>query len=338
MPVRVNRPATAYEETERAIRVARAERRAVLLNLPLDVANRDAEWPQDAPAGALPAAPAPSPAAVAEVVAAIAAAQRPVIVAGRGAVLAGAREALVDLSERDRRAAGDVGDGPRDLQRPPILARDQRRVRLPARGRDHRRQSDLILAFGARLTRWTTANGALVAPGTRVVQVDLDESGFGDRADLTVLGDAPHTAAAVVGRARPRRRPAQRPPRRRPPRAHRRPPLARRALRRRLDRAPRRPPRAEHRARRPAAEGAHGRRRLRALHGLPGDVPRRARPGGLRLHPVVPVDRPRPGERDRRRARAPRPPDRRRARRRRRDDGRCPSSRPPRACACRSCS
>src|SRR3954468_15601484 len=77
VPVRVNRPATAYGETEQAIRVARAERRAVLLNLPLDVANRDAEWPQDAPAGALPAAPAPSPAAVADVVA-ITAAQRPV--------------------------------------------------------------------------------------------------------------------------------------------------------------------------------------------------------------------------------------------------------------------
>src|SRR3954449_9367644 len=43
--VRVNRPATAYEETEQAIRVARAERRAVLLNIPLDVSNAEAEWP-----------------------------------------------------------------------------------------------------------------------------------------------------------------------------------------------------------------------------------------------------------------------------------------------------
>src|SRR3954447_291503 len=55
VPVRANRPATAYEDTQRAIRVARAERRAVLLNLPLDVANRDAEWPEDGPAGTLPA-------------------------------------------------------------------------------------------------------------------------------------------------------------------------------------------------------------------------------------------------------------------------------------------
>ena len=44
-------------------------------------------------------------------------------------------------------------------------------------------------------------------------------------------------------------------------------------------------------------------------------------PEGFVFTPVLPVDRPRPGERDRRRARAPRPPHRRRARRRRRDDG-----------------
>jgi thiamine pyrophosphate-dependent acetolactate synthase large subunit-like protein len=61
--------------------------------------------------------------------------------------------------------------------------------------------SDLILAFGARLTRWTTANGALVAPDATVVQVDVDDSGFGDRADITVLGDARHTAAMLAERA-----------------------------------------------------------------------------------------------------------------------------------------
>src|SRR3954466_7382404 len=39
VPVRVNRPATAYEDTQRAIRVARAEGRAGPLNLPLAVSN-----------------------------------------------------------------------------------------------------------------------------------------------------------------------------------------------------------------------------------------------------------------------------------------------------------
>jgi thiamine pyrophosphate-dependent acetolactate synthase large subunit-like protein len=196
-PVRVNRPATAYEETEQAIRVARAERRAVLLNLPLDVANRDAEWPQDAPAGALPAAPAPSPAAVADVVAAIAAAQRPVIVAGRGAVLAGARETLEDLSERIGAPLATSAMGHGIFNGHPFSLGISGGFASPLAA-EIIGASDLILAFGARLTRWTTANGALVGPGTHVVQVDLDESGFGDRANLTVLGDARHTAAAVA--------------------------------------------------------------------------------------------------------------------------------------------
>jgi thiamine pyrophosphate-dependent acetolactate synthase large subunit-like protein len=58
-------------------------------------------------------------------------------------------------------------------------------------------ESDLILAFGARLTRWTTANGELIAAGARVVQVDLDPDVFGDRTDLPVLGDARHVAGML---------------------------------------------------------------------------------------------------------------------------------------------
>src|ERR1700754_1100515 len=68
VPVRVNRPATAFADTERAIRIAIAERRAVLLNLPLDVSNQGAEWPQREPANPVPVAPAPSPAALADVI------------------------------------------------------------------------------------------------------------------------------------------------------------------------------------------------------------------------------------------------------------------------------
>src|SRR5215217_6490684 len=41
VPVRVNRPGSAFEDTERAIRVALRERRSVLLNVPLDVANQE---------------------------------------------------------------------------------------------------------------------------------------------------------------------------------------------------------------------------------------------------------------------------------------------------------
>jgi thiamine pyrophosphate-dependent acetolactate synthase large subunit-like protein len=193
VPVRVNRPATAYEDAERAIRVARAERRSVLLNLPLDVSNQDAEWPADERTVTLPAPPAPSPVAVRAVLDAIGTAQRPVIVAGRGAVLAGARESLERLSDAIGAPLATSAMGHGLFNGHPFALGISGGFASPL-AHEVIGASDLILAFGARLTRWTTANGALVAPDATVVQVDLDESGFGDRADLTVIGDAGHTA------------------------------------------------------------------------------------------------------------------------------------------------
>src|SRR5690349_19164078 len=69
VPVRVNRPASAFEDTERAIAIARHERRAVLLNLPLDVANQETDW--DEWTARMPDVarepPAPSPRALDEI-------------------------------------------------------------------------------------------------------------------------------------------------------------------------------------------------------------------------------------------------------------------------------
>src|SRR4051794_11698444 len=100
VPVRVNRAASAYADTERAIRIALGRRRAVVLNLPLDVQNQETEWPADDAVGALPPPPAPAAEAVRAAADAIQAARRPVIVAGRGAVLAGAGPAIAALGER----------------------------------------------------------------------------------------------------------------------------------------------------------------------------------------------------------------------------------------------
>ncbi|MEA2384249.1 MAG: hypothetical protein QOH72_4220 [Solirubrobacteraceae bacterium] len=191
--VRVNRAASAFTDTERAIRIARGQRRAVLLNLPLDVANQETEWPAQEPATALAAAPAPSPDALGEVVTAIERAQRPVIVAGRGAVLAGAREPLESLSDAIGAPLATSAMGHGIFNGHPFALGISGGFASPLAA-EVIAHSDLILAFGARLTRWTTANGELIAADARVVQVDLDESGFGDRADLTVLGDARHTA------------------------------------------------------------------------------------------------------------------------------------------------
>jgi thiamine pyrophosphate-dependent acetolactate synthase large subunit-like protein len=196
VPVRVNGPRTAYADTMRAVRTATGLRRAVVLNLPLDVANAEADWPADDGVAPLPVAPAPSPVALRQVVTAIEDAERPVVIAGRGAVLAGAREALERLGGiiGAPLATSAMGHGIFDGH--PFALGISGGFASPLAA-EVIGASDLILAFGARLTRWTTANGALVAPHARVVQVDVDEGGFGDRADLTVLGDARHTAGML---------------------------------------------------------------------------------------------------------------------------------------------
>ena len=61
-------------------------------------------------------------------------------------------------------------------------------------------EADLVLAFGANLTRWTTRDGKLIARGAKVVQVDLDEESLGAHrpVHVGVVGDAAATAEALL--------------------------------------------------------------------------------------------------------------------------------------------
>ena len=199
VPERIHSGASAAADTARAVRRARVERRPVVLNLPLDVQQEEA--PGGAAPGQLlePGRPAPAPDVVAEVADLIAAARRPVIVAGRGAVLAGAREPLERLGDAIGAvlATSAMGHGLFEGSAwavgisggfaSPIAAR------LMA-------EADLVLAFGAGLTRWTTRDGALIARGAKVVQVDLDEESLGAHrpVHVGVVGDAAKTAEALL--------------------------------------------------------------------------------------------------------------------------------------------
>ena len=196
VPVRVNRARSAYADTLKAIRAARG-RRAVVLNLPLDVSGEEAEWPEQPAATAFPEAPAPNPQSLRAVVEAIERAQRPVIIAGRGAVLSGAREPLIALSEAIGAPVATSAMGHGIFNGYGFSLGISGGFASPL-AQEVIGASDLILAFGARLTRWTTANGALVAPDATVVQFDVDAEGFGDRADLTVIGDAARAASMLA--------------------------------------------------------------------------------------------------------------------------------------------
>src|SRR3954465_8052740 len=190
--VRATRARSPYTDTMKAIRAARG-RRAVVLNLPLDVAGEEAAWPKQPPGAGVPEAPAPAPDALRAVVEAIERSERPVIIAGRGAVLSGARDPLVALSEAVGAPVATSAMGHGIFNGYAFSLGISGGFASPL-AQEVIAAADLSVAFGARLTRWTTANGALVAPNATVVQFDVDPEGFSDRADLAVIGDATRAA------------------------------------------------------------------------------------------------------------------------------------------------
>ena len=200
---RVHSARSAVDDVVRAYRAAVQGRRTVVLNLPLDV--QASEAPDRGVAGAPvpPAAPVsrtapvrPGAAAVADLAELLQRAERPVFVAGRGgrgagpeiAALAARAGALVATSAV---ANGLFHDEPFDLGisggfSSPLVA-------------DLIAGADLVVGWGCALNMWTMRHGSLIGPGTKVVQVDDEDSALGAHrpVDLGVLGDC-RTAAADV--------------------------------------------------------------------------------------------------------------------------------------------
>ena len=193
---RVHSGASAAEDTARALRRAQVERRPVLLSMPLDVQAQAAELKSPAPTPP-PHAPAPSPSAVAEIAALIAAARRPVIIAGRGAVLSDAGEALEALGESIGAVLATSAMGHGLFAGSPWAVGISGGFASPVAARLIA-GSDLVLAFGASLTRWTTRDGALIDPGAKLVHVDLDADAAHRPVDVAVVGDAAATARALL--------------------------------------------------------------------------------------------------------------------------------------------
>ena len=258
----------------RAYRTPRSERRPVVLNLPIDLANAEAESPRTTPCypcrrrprraggGRARRRPCCGP-------------HRPVIIAGRGAVLAGAREPLIRLSGRSARRVRQR-DGPRDLPRRSVGAAHLGRVRLAGRVRAARRErpgprvrcgADPLDDRQRRAHRRRRASCRSTSSRARSATASTSPSSA-TRATVAAAVD-PELAARGHGATGYRTDEVRR--------AARRPPLARRALRRRL-RATATSTRARSIALADLLPSAHRRDRLRALHGLARDVPGRRGP------------------------------------------------------------
>ncbi|WP_204332237.1 thiamine pyrophosphate-binding protein [Geodermatophilus sabuli] len=196
--VRVERGATAVRETLRAWRQAAAERRPVLLALPVDVQVERCELPPSVDEGVPPAGP-PAADALGRAAALLASAQRPLVLGGLGAVRADAGPALRRLADRTGALLATTA------QAHGLFADDPWSVGLcggfaSPRVRGLLSQADLVLAFGASLNHWTTGHGEAIHRATPVVQCDVDPAAFGRHrpAAAVVLGDARTTAEALL--------------------------------------------------------------------------------------------------------------------------------------------
>ncbi|MEV0387605.1 thiamine pyrophosphate-binding protein [Nonomuraea sp. NPDC050643] len=208
VPMRVDDAGAAADTTAAAYATATRDHRAVLLNLPLDVQHADGAPAADEP----PPLPARKdgtlarvwPDGAAEALAwMLMRSDKPLFIAGRGARRA--RHELEELADlvgallaTSTAAKGLFRGSPWDLDvsggfSSPLTAR-------LIRG------ADIVVAWGCSLNPWTTRHGALIGPGTEIVQADLDGESIGThrRVSLGLVGDIPDVAAAVAGALRPR--------------------------------------------------------------------------------------------------------------------------------------
>ncbi|MFC4053805.1 thiamine pyrophosphate-binding protein [Actinomadura syzygii] len=206
VPERVHSPGTALADVARACRTAVAERRTVLLGLPLDI--QDAEHPGSAaeqppvphrPRRAqVPPLPVPPAGAIARLADALQDAERPVFIAGRGARLSRAAEPLAELARRCGALPATSAVARGLFQGDPFALDVSGGFATPAAA-GLIAGADLVVGWGCSLNSWTTRHGALVGRGATVVQVDVDARALGAHrtVDLGLIGDAAETARAV---------------------------------------------------------------------------------------------------------------------------------------------
>ena len=196
-PERLHSPASAMADTARAFQRAVAERRTVVLAMPLDV--QAAECPDPTvPALVAVHPPSPAPEAVSELADLLKRSHAPVFIAGRGARVARARPQLEGLADRagallatSAVAKGMFNGNPWYLDVSGGFASPLAAELIAG--------ADVIVGWGCSLNMWTMRHGTLIGPGATVIQVDLDPDALGANRpiDLGVLGDVAETAAAV---------------------------------------------------------------------------------------------------------------------------------------------
>jgi acetolactate synthase-1/2/3 large subunit len=195
---RIGSAAGAVDGLAAAARLAVAERRTVLVSLPLEVQAAECEPPDGLVEPVPPAAESASAVDVDALARMLAESKRPLILAGRGAVLSGAREALERLAERCGALLTTSAVAYGLFKGNPWYLGISGGFASPL-GAELIADSDLVVAFGASLNMWTTRRGRLIGKAAKVAQVDVEGAALGAhrQVDLAVLGDCAATARAV---------------------------------------------------------------------------------------------------------------------------------------------
>jgi thiamine pyrophosphate-dependent acetolactate synthase large subunit-like protein len=195
----------ALDCVREAFYVARAERKPVVLSVPLDLQKEEFPFlPDYQPSTELmprQQALRPDPALVDEIAGMVAEAERPIVIGGRGATWSGAKGALEGLAEQSGAllATTLLGKGLFDGN---PFALDIAGTFATDLGRELFAESDLVIAAGAGLGHYTTEGGYLF-PNAKVVRIDTQPKGLWQglrTADLHVQADAKAAAEAIVER------------------------------------------------------------------------------------------------------------------------------------------
>ena len=189
---------TIAEDVSTAVRRAHAERRPIVVNVPLNIEWDEVDYEPRTTLNSPPVRLAPDPDQLESALGIIASSARPVILAGRGAVLSGAREVLIELGDAlgaplatSLLGTGFFSDQPFNLGIHGTLSHEVAGETLA--------MADCLIVFGASLNFFTTDYQSLLA-GKRVVHVNLDPTHIDRHATVAagVVGDATVVAEAMI--------------------------------------------------------------------------------------------------------------------------------------------
>ena len=188
------------EEIAEAFYAARVHRVPVVLNLPMDLQEKEIDWDYEYRPSTdfLPPRPqTPGAEALAPIIDKLIAAERPIIIAGRGARAAGAKDAIIELAERtgallatSLQGKGYFAGHPWDIGIAGAFASSPSEHLLA--------EADFVLGVGAELGYYTT-EGGLLFPSAEVARIDIKAAPeeIGIIPGLYVQGDGLKTVAAI---------------------------------------------------------------------------------------------------------------------------------------------